>query len=177
MLRVAIRLCRLPFGQGGVGSPMETTSYQQHFILCSSHRLDWPVNQIQLLKRNVPDGPGLAMRFIRDRALRRIATSGITDQRRSHRPRLFCVANSHSNAAMTDDKKSRLGDESSGLNADRNKEDEKLPPPPEKPLPGDCCGSGCVRCVWDVYYEELEAYNKLLSKSKSRADDDDPMAS
>ncbi|KAG6386759.1 hypothetical protein SASPL_151933 [Salvia splendens] len=34
-------------------------------------------------------------------------------------------------------------------------------PPPEKPLPGDCCGSGCVRCVWDVYYEELEDYNKL----------------
>ena len=39
---------------------------------------------------------------------------------------------------------------------------EKLPPAaPEKPLPGDCCGSGCVRCVWDVYYEELEEYNKL----------------
>ncbi|CAA0839238.1 Unknown protein [Striga hermonthica] len=36
-----------------------------------------------------------------------------------------------------------------------------VPPPPEKPLPGDCCGSGCVRCVWDVYYEELEEYNKL----------------
>lgn len=35
------------------------------------------------------------------------------------------------------------------------------PPLPEKPLPGDCCGSGCVRCVWDVYYEELEEYNKL----------------
>lgn len=37
------------------------------------------------------------------------------------------------------------------------------PPPPEKPEPGDCCGSGCVRCVWDVYYEELEDYNKKLS--------------
>ncbi|GFP84360.1 hypothetical protein PHJA_000579800 [Phtheirospermum japonicum] len=36
-----------------------------------------------------------------------------------------------------------------------------IPPPPEKPLPGDCCGSGCVRCVWDVYYEELEEYNRL----------------
>ncbi|XP_010263851.1 PREDICTED: uncharacterized protein LOC104602013 [Nelumbo nucifera] len=36
---------------------------------------------------------------------------------------------------------------------------EKIPSPPEKPLPGDCCGSGCVRCVWDVYYEELEDYN------------------
>ncbi|KAK9054244.1 hypothetical protein SSX86_025322 [Deinandra increscens subsp. villosa] len=37
----------------------------------------------------------------------------------------------------------------------------EIPPPPEKPLPGDCCGSGCVRCVWDVYYDELEEYNKL----------------
>ena len=38
-----------------------------------------------------------------------------------------------------------------------------VPPPPEKPEPGDCCGSGCVRCVWDVYYDELEDYNKQLS--------------
>lgn len=37
------------------------------------------------------------------------------------------------------------------------------PTAPEKPLPGDCCGSGCVRCVWDLYYEELEEYNNLLS--------------
>ncbi|EXC35482.1 hypothetical protein L484_026789 [Morus notabilis] len=46
------------------------------------------------------------------------------------------------------------------------------PPPPEKPLPGDCCGSGCVQCVWDLYYEELEAYNKLYktdSDPKSKA--------
>ncbi|KAF3440751.1 hypothetical protein FNV43_RR19037 [Rhamnella rubrinervis] len=41
------------------------------------------------------------------------------------------------------------------------------PPPPEKPLAGDCCGSGCVRCVWDVYYEELEAYNKLYKTDES----------
>ncbi|KAK7360102.1 hypothetical protein VNO77_02078 [Canavalia gladiata] len=38
---------------------------------------------------------------------------------------------------------------------------KEIPPPPEKPEPGDCCGSGCVRCVWDIYYEELEQYNKL----------------
>ncbi|GMI86383.1 hypothetical protein HRI_002307600 [Hibiscus trionum] len=47
---------------------------------------------------------------------------------------------------------------------------KEIPPPPEKPEPGDCCGSGCVRCVWDVYYEELEAYNKLYkSDSKGSA--------
>ena len=39
-----------------------------------------------------------------------------------------------------------------------------IPPPPEKPLPDDCCGSGCVRCVWDIYYEELEEYNKLYKQ-------------
>ncbi|KAL3637198.1 hypothetical protein CASFOL_019497 [Castilleja foliolosa] len=38
---------------------------------------------------------------------------------------------------------------------------QHIPPPPEKPLPGDCCGSGCVRCVWDVYYEELDEYDRL----------------
>ena len=40
----------------------------------------------------------------------------------------------------------------------------EIPPPPEKPEPGDCCGSGCVRCVWDVYYDELEEYNKLYKQ-------------
>ncbi|KAK6922655.1 Oxidoreductase-like, N-terminal [Dillenia turbinata] len=45
---------------------------------------------------------------------------------------------------------------------------EKSPPPlPEKPMPGDCCGSGCVRCVWDIYYEELDAYNNYY-KSKDK---------
>lgn len=36
--------------------------------------------------------------------------------------------------------------------------------PPEKPMPGDCCGSGCVRCVWDAYYDELEEYNNRRKK-------------
>lgn len=30
-----------------------------------------------------------------------------------------------------------------------------LPPRPEAPEPGDCCGSGCVRCVLDLYDERL----------------------
>ncbi|CAF2136338.1 hypothetical protein HID58_004506 [Brassica napus] len=45
------------------------------------------------------------------------------------------------------------------------KEEVSLPPPPEKPEAGDCCGSGCVRCVWDVYYDELEEYNKLTAST------------
>ena len=30
--------------------------------------------------------------------------------------------------------------------------------PPDPPDPEDCCGSGCSRCVWDVYYDALEAF-------------------
>ncbi|KAK1422152.1 hypothetical protein QVD17_25073 [Tagetes erecta] len=59
----------------------------------------------------------------------------------------------------------KTADDSSVVVVKDTKETKKpseIPPPPEKPLPGDCCGSGCVRCVWDVYYEELEDYNKLL---------------
>ncbi|XP_020686149.1 uncharacterized protein LOC110102241 [Dendrobium catenatum] len=44
-----------------------------------------------------------------------------------------------------------------------------LPPqPPEKPEPGDCCGNGCFPCVWDLYYEELEAYTKNLEAYNDR---------
>lgn len=29
---------------------------------------------------------------------------------------------------------------------------------PREPGPGECCGNGCARCVWDVYYDALAAY-------------------
>jgi hypothetical protein len=32
------------------------------------------------------------------------------------------------------------------------------PSPPREPDPGECCGSGCARCVFDLYEEELERY-------------------
>ncbi|XP_030476040.2 uncharacterized protein LOC115693199 [Syzygium oleosum] len=48
------------------------------------------------------------------------------------------------------------------------------PPPPEVPSPGDCCGSGCVRCVWDVYCEELEAYNNGLRRDEASGSDSNP---
>ncbi|KAI3420635.1 Glutaredoxin domain-containing protein [Psidium guajava] len=47
-------------------------------------------------------------------------------------------------------------------------------PPPERPSPGDCCGSGCVRCVWDVYYEELEAYNQSLREDEGSGSNSNP---
>ena len=42
------------------------------------------------------------------------------------------------------------------------------PRPPEKPLPGDCCDGGCESCVYDVYADELEAYDKALAAWRAR---------
>lgn len=72
--------------------------------------------------------------------------------------------------SSVDSKKKGAEEEKVEKEEKKEKEKEKivkLPPPPEKPLPGDCCGSGCVRCVWDVYYEELEDYNKLCEKGSA----------
>lgn len=37
------------------------------------------------------------------------------------------------------------------------------PVPPEKPLPADCCDSGCDRCVHEIYAEELAHYEQRLA--------------
>jgi len=42
---------------------------------------------------------------------------------------------------------------------------------PQKPGPGECCGSGCAVCVWDIYREELEDYLKWKAKKQSLASD------
>lgn len=42
------------------------------------------------------------------------------------------------------------------------------PVPPEKPLPTDCCGSGCSTCVLDSYQEELDAYEARLAAWRAR---------
>jgi hypothetical protein len=41
------------------------------------------------------------------------------------------------------------------------------PTRPKEPNPDDCCGSGCARCVWDVYSEALERYEDQLKLWKS----------
>ncbi len=40
------------------------------------------------------------------------------------------------------------------------KENKTIPPPPEKPEPYDCCGSGCMPCVFDHYYTALEEWQE-----------------
>lgn len=42
------------------------------------------------------------------------------------------------------------------------------PIPPEKLLPGDCCDSGCTRCVRDVYMDQRDRYRKALTAWKQR---------
>lgn len=37
---------------------------------------------------------------------------------------------------------------------------------PEKPLPTDCCGAGCPRCVYDIYVEQLEKYKKWKEENE-----------
>jgi hypothetical protein len=45
------------------------------------------------------------------------------------------------------------------------------PQPPEKPLPAECCESGCAMCVYDVYADQLEAYEAALKAWKARHPD------
>ncbi|KAJ2772842.1 hypothetical protein IWQ57_001587 [Coemansia nantahalensis] len=39
-----------------------------------------------------------------------------------------------------------------------------LPPKPEPPSNDDCCLSGCEFCVWDLYDEDMRAYQKQATE-------------
>ncbi|MCW5581518.1 MAG: oxidoreductase-like protein [Luteimonas sp.] len=45
------------------------------------------------------------------------------------------------------------------------------PLPPEPPLPGDCCDSGCDPCVLETYTEELQHYRERLARWLERHPD------
>ncbi|GAA0149751.1 hypothetical protein LIER_08853 [Lithospermum erythrorhizon] len=83
--------------------------------------------------------------------------------RTNNHQKLLCIKN----ITMADQE--NKGAQALDIGKNSEKPETKLnekPPPPEKPLPDDCCGSGCVRCVWDVYYDDLEDYNKLYGTDK-----------
>ncbi|EOD46954.1 oxidoreductase-like protein [Neofusicoccum parvum] len=42
----------------------------------------------------------------------------------------------------------------------------RVPPKPEEP--DNCCMSGCVNCVWDVYGEDLEEWAAASAEAKAR---------
>ena len=49
---------------------------------------------------------------------------------------------------------------------------KEIPPPPEKPEPYECCGSGCVPCIYDYYYDALEKWEAQYSnKTGDKCDD------
>lgn len=46
------------------------------------------------------------------------------------------------------------------------------PVPPERPLPTDCCGSGCAVCVNNLYQDALDDYETRLASWRHRHPDD-----
>lgn len=48
----------------------------------------------------------------------------------------------------------------------------KLPPPPEKPDPSECCGSGCIPCILEVYEDEVERWREEVAAIRANAEPD-----
>ena len=42
------------------------------------------------------------------------------------------------------------------------------PVPPERPNPGDCCNSSCNPCIFDLYADALDRYQKELQDWEER---------
>jgi hypothetical protein len=48
---------------------------------------------------------------------------------------------------------------------------DEPPQRPEKPLPSDCCGGGCARCVFDLYDEAMQRYELALELWKRKCNE------
>lgn len=59
---------------------------------------------------------------------------------------------------------SHKGDDQRG--PEKTPEPAALKGPPE--MPTDCCMSGCAFCVWDIYAEDLAAFEKAASPPKKQ---------
>ena len=44
------------------------------------------------------------------------------------------------------------------------------PIPPREPESGECCQSGCDPCVYDLYWEAVERYDRELAAWRARHD-------
>jgi hypothetical protein len=51
---------------------------------------------------------------------------------------------------------------------DYEESDDPCPTPPVRPLPEDCCQSGCNPCVFDLYDEARERYEAALRAWQAR---------
>jgi len=45
---------------------------------------------------------------------------------------------------------------------------DPMPQPPEKPMPEECCGSGCMPCVYDRYDDAVDTYRAALAAWQAR---------
>ena len=59
--------------------------------------------------------------------------------------------------------------DSDGTDASRATPIDDTPPaPPRKPEAYECCGSGCIPCIFDLYEEDLERYERALREWNER---------
>ncbi|MEP6882989.1 MAG: oxidoreductase-like domain-containing protein [Dokdonella sp.] len=42
--------------------------------------------------------------------------------------------------------------------------DGSKPQAPAEPDPADCCGSGCVRCIFDLHDDAMQRYREALAQ-------------
>ncbi|WP_348674615.1 oxidoreductase-like domain-containing protein [uncultured Abyssibacter sp.] len=49
-----------------------------------------------------------------------------------------------------------------------SRSEQPRPQPPEKPLDSDCCETGCDPCVWDMYSDQVRAYERALKAWQER---------
>lgn len=50
----------------------------------------------------------------------------------------------------------------------RNPASDPRPQPPQAPEAGECCQSGCIPCVYDLYDEAMERYREALRAWQER---------
>lgn len=47
-------------------------------------------------------------------------------------------------------------------------DDDPVPVPPERPAPEECCNSGCIPCVYDLYDDAMDRYREALKDWHAR---------
>jgi hypothetical protein len=56
------------------------------------------------------------------------------------------------------------------MKSESPKDPPQPPVEPRRPEESECCGRGCRHCVFDVYEQALERYQRALQAWKKRAE-------